>query len=1041
MKHALHWMVLASLVSGIAAAADEPLRALILSGQNNHDWKTTTPELKAIYEASGRFTADVTENPASLTAEALASYDVIVDNWSAFPEMTGRQWGPAAEKAVLDFVRGGKGLVMLHAATACFSDWPEFIEMAGCVWGPESGHGANHRFEVAVADAAHPIAAGMGNFIGASDELYHRLTPQPSMHVVFTAFSALDKNGTGNAEPVVVVTQFGQGRCFYNILGHDVRAMQSAGFKALMLRGTEWAATGAVTIPPPDAFAVALDAVRGYEFGQSCAALYRLRDLVYASLGSPEERANAETQVLAALTGDATVECKKYLCKQLAVAGSDAAVPVLAGLLADADLGDMARYAMEAIPGPACDATLVDALSRAQGVAKAGLLNTLGDRRVAAVDAIAPCIGDADALAAEAAIAALGKIGSKAALDALNANRPAEPLREPWMRARIQCADQIAIEGDMAAARAVYEESIAADAPEPIRLAAFRGLVATEPPAKAAARIVTALTGGDAALNAIAIRLTRMIPGTEATKAFSGALSTLSGNNKVLLIQALADRGDAGARDGVTAAIFDTDEAVRTAAAAALGHLGDASTVPLLAKAASIDSGTREAARASLVRLNGPGVDKAMLNVAEKGSAAERIELIKALPLRGTKDAVTVLLRCARDEDAAVRAEVLAALGELAEAQHVPFLLQLLAGASGDDARGAVEKALVAVTRRSGGVDYVVSVYPNADGGAAQCALLRVLGEAGDAAGLDTLRGACKAEDAAIRSTAVRALSAWPSPEVIPDLSALAKESADDTLRVLALRGFIRLLGTPSGRTPAETVALYGEAMALAAQANEKRQVLAGLAGIASPEAMAMAMESLGNAELHADAATAAMTVAEALMPSQPAAAETALNQLLGASKDEAVLGRARSILAKARLAKLQAQNIAPQGKASSPDDLDSDGGATGDQAAIDGKPETYWDEADGKALYVLQVTFDSPREMSALSVMGYEQGGYAPKDFEVVCDGTVVTAVKDARYSDNLLFVEFPKQTCKEVQLRITGSHGNSPAIRELGIYCAPPQ
>ena len=245
-------MALPACVAGAQETSVQRLRALILSGRNNHDWKTTSPFLKQMYDESGRFEADIVDDPSTLRAETLASYDVVVDNWSAYPEMKGRQWGPDAEKAVVEFVKGGKGLVVLHAATACFSDWPEFQEMAGCTWGAESGHGSKHRFQVSIDDPEHPIVAGMAPFLSGPDELYHRLTPQPSMHLVASAFSAEHQKGTGRFEPMAVVTQYGNGRCFYNILGHDVAAMDQPGFRTLMLRGTEWAATGAVTIPVPE---------------------------------------------------------------------------------------------------------------------------------------------------------------------------------------------------------------------------------------------------------------------------------------------------------------------------------------------------------------------------------------------------------------------------------------------------------------------------------------------------------------------------------------------------------------------------------------------------------------------------------------------------------------------------------------------------------------------------------------------------------------------------------------------------------------------
>ena len=130
-------------------AVESPIRVLILSGRNNHDWKATTPVLEQMYNQSGRFVADVIEEPEKLTAKMLSSYDVVVSNWCAWPEVKGRQWGVVAEKAFTDFVESGKGFVLFHAASATFHDWPEYQRMAGATWDlTKTGHGRIHSFEV-----------------------------------------------------------------------------------------------------------------------------------------------------------------------------------------------------------------------------------------------------------------------------------------------------------------------------------------------------------------------------------------------------------------------------------------------------------------------------------------------------------------------------------------------------------------------------------------------------------------------------------------------------------------------------------------------------------------------------------------------------------------------------------------------------------------------------------------------------------------------------------------------------------------------------
>jgi type 1 glutamine amidotransferase len=50
---------------------------------------------------------------------------------------------------------------------------------------------------------------------------------------------------------------YGKGRVFHTPMGHDANAMRCHGFAATLQRGTEWAATGQVTIPLLRAFPTA----------------------------------------------------------------------------------------------------------------------------------------------------------------------------------------------------------------------------------------------------------------------------------------------------------------------------------------------------------------------------------------------------------------------------------------------------------------------------------------------------------------------------------------------------------------------------------------------------------------------------------------------------------------------------------------------------------------------------------------------------------------------------------------------------------------
>jgi type 1 glutamine amidotransferase len=241
-----------ALLSCVAAAAADvaPVRVLIWSGRNNHNWQETTPFIKQTLEACPRFSpVDVTDDPAKCDAATLAKYDVIVCNWTQYPE-TKREWPEATEQGFVDWMKKGGGFVVIHAATCSFHDWPEFQQLIGVTWFlDKASHTKYHEFQVDIVDNEHPITKGMKPF-KIKDELYQNLTPIAPVQykVLCQAFAAPDQKGTGRNEPMLLVTSLEKGRGANIVLGHDVPAMKHEGFINLLLRTTEWAATGDVTI-------------------------------------------------------------------------------------------------------------------------------------------------------------------------------------------------------------------------------------------------------------------------------------------------------------------------------------------------------------------------------------------------------------------------------------------------------------------------------------------------------------------------------------------------------------------------------------------------------------------------------------------------------------------------------------------------------------------------------------------------------------------------------------------------------------------------
>lgn len=240
-----------------APAGPPKLQALIITGQNAHDWKGTTPTLRETLEATGKFDVRVVEEFRGAGPETLAPYDLVVMNHSGR-----RIWGERAEKALEDFVRSGKGLVLYHFALAGFADWTEYEKMSGANWRTNNGdHSPRHDWEVKIADTQHPITKGLKNFMVQQEELYADLKWQPegTYHVLATAYddhslytrAGHELVGPGQDQNILWTTQYGQGRVFVTTLGHDAENVKSLYFRTTFARGAEWATTGQVTLPIP----------------------------------------------------------------------------------------------------------------------------------------------------------------------------------------------------------------------------------------------------------------------------------------------------------------------------------------------------------------------------------------------------------------------------------------------------------------------------------------------------------------------------------------------------------------------------------------------------------------------------------------------------------------------------------------------------------------------------------------------------------------------------------------------------------------------
>ena len=240
-------MGMACLVARPAGADEvQKLRVLILSGANNHNWRETTPAIKAALEVSGRFQVEVEDNVPAMKPEAFAAYQVIVSNFNTFGQAAPvGVWDAAMRKAFIEHLRQGRGLVIVHAGSSLFYDWPEFQQLACGSWRDGTSHGPIHVDQVSFTSAESPITAGLKPF-WIRDEFWQN-TGLDRGAITLALWADKDP---GKSHPIVCTSESAGARGFAIFLGHDGAAMKNTAWRTLLQRGSEWAATGKVTLPP-----------------------------------------------------------------------------------------------------------------------------------------------------------------------------------------------------------------------------------------------------------------------------------------------------------------------------------------------------------------------------------------------------------------------------------------------------------------------------------------------------------------------------------------------------------------------------------------------------------------------------------------------------------------------------------------------------------------------------------------------------------------------------------------------------------------------
>jgi type 1 glutamine amidotransferase len=276
-RYAPIFLILTILLTGCTSMEEKESsikKILILTGQNNHEWQKTTAILLKMYEKLPDYQVSISKEPESLTFDDIKNYDVLVSNWNNWPD-NDLKWDQAQESAFKKFVEEGGGSVVIHAGGSSYYRSEIYHQIAIGRWGKETSHGKPTIAKIHSFDQEHPITNDLIDFY-IMDEIWEKTDIHPDARSLGRISASDEDDGHVIEGGAIYVNTLEKGRCFYTILGHDERAFFNTGLQTLLIRATEWAATGDVTYAVPQDLREYADVSDNYSWAQTDTTLQLL---------------------------------------------------------------------------------------------------------------------------------------------------------------------------------------------------------------------------------------------------------------------------------------------------------------------------------------------------------------------------------------------------------------------------------------------------------------------------------------------------------------------------------------------------------------------------------------------------------------------------------------------------------------------------------------------------------------------------------------------------------------------------------------------
>lgn len=584
---------------------------------------------------------------------------------------------------------------------------------------------------------------------------------------------------------------------------------------------------------------------------------------------------------------------KSFIISQLEMVGKDDAVTCLEAFLTDAQLADPAARALVKVNTPLAKSALLNALSKSDGAARLSIVEALGDSRSKeASKAIGTLTTGADDLA-KMALYALAYIADPASENAMAAAAEKAGFKYDKTNAVAAYgiyATELMNRGDKALANKIAKqllEKATGDDQVHTRTTALK-VISDFSQAQSDEYLLAAMDDKSFEYRAAALKfaLPKLTPVT--AELWVKKAAKADPETQVAILNMLGEGKVKSVLPAISKLFKSNDPAVRAAAFAATGNIGQEESLPALLKVMGKgDAADVTAVSNTILRMKGDGIGAKVGAFIPKAKPEVQVALINVLAAKAANAQLGTVSALLKSKNPQVREAAFTALKQTVTSDNLPQLFTLLNETSDQAELVKVQEAIIAAVKGTQNRDQQVDAVLQQMAGAPENKkdlFYKMLGSLGGEKSLKAVSEAFNAGNEQTKKAAIAALSSWTDAGASAELIRISRQPANAAYLDQALNGYLRLVRTTKYQ-PEQRLLLLREAMAVAKSAAQQGQILKDLEQAKCFNSLLFAGKYLDNSALQQAAANAVMNIALADKSYKGTIVKDLLNKTIAAIK------------------------------------------------------------------------------------------------------------------------------------------------------------